>query len=390
MPVIGVTGTNGKTTTAYLLHYLIQSSWRRCGMVGTVEYRIGDEVRPAPHTTPESAELQELLAEMRDSDCRAAVMEVSSHGLVQHRVDAVRFAAGIFTNLTQDHLDYHKTMDAYFAAKRMLFEKIDRQRGGGALIVNSDDRFGAKLAKTEFPNSKMTTFGQGAHCDFQAGMIRSDFHGTQFQLSVKGRKLLVKLPLIGHFNVYNAVGALAAAQAIDLNLRESLHHLESAPQVPGRLESVGAGRQINYRVYVDYAHTPDALENALKTLRDLRPKRIITVFGCGGDRDRAKRPQMGAVVDRLSDVAILTSDNPRTEDPGQIIADTKAGIASGRVLVIEDRREAIAEAIKHAGPREIVLIAGKGHEDYQEIDGVRHHFDDREEARNCIAAKAES
>jgi len=390
LPVVGVTGTNGKTTTAFLLHHLIQSSWRRCGLIGTVQYQVADEVLTASRTTPESADLQALLAEMRDEDCRAAVMEVSSIGLDQRRVDAMRFAAGIFTNLSRDHLDYHRSMDDYFAAKRLLFEKIDGQQGGGAMVINRDDRWGEKLARADFPNSKVITFGQGVHCDFQFGAVRSDFNGTRFQLSMQGRRLLVKLPLIGHFNVYNALAALGAAYALDLNLRESIRHLESAPQVPGRLESVGAGRQINYRVYVDYAHTPDALENALKTLRDLRPNRIITVFGCGGDRDRAKRPEMGAVVDKLSDAAILTSDNPRTEDPSRIIADTKAGMASGRVLVMEDRREAIREAINHARARDIVLIAGKGHEAYQEINGIRHEFSDRGEARNAIAARAEA
>lgn len=392
MPVVGITGTNGKTTTAFLIHHLMESSWHRAGLIGTVRYQIGDEVREAPHTTPESSDLQALLAEMRDADCRGAVMEVSSHGLAQHRTDAIRFAAGVFTNLSQDHLDYHKTMENYFAAKHLLFEQIEAQgetgREAPALIVNRDDRYGERLAKETFPHTRQITYGMGALCDFRAVNPRIDFNGMQFQLAMDGRQMLVKLPLIGRFNIYNALAALATAHAIGLNFREAVHHLESAPQVPGRLESV-ADRQINYRVYVDYAHTPDALENALKTVKDLKPRRLIVVFGCGGDRDRTKRPLMGAAAERFGDLAILTSDNPRTEDPEAILAQTREGMKSSRVLVIADRRAAIAQAIKLAGERDIVVIAGKGHETYQEIDGVRHPFDDRQVARQCIIDKAE-
>ncbi len=391
-PVVGITGTNGKSTTAFLLHYLMAASWYRAGLIGTVHYQIGEETRDAPHTTPESADLQALLAEMREAECRGAVMEVSSHGLAQRRVAEVRFAAGIFTNLSQDHLDFHRTFDAYFAAKRMLFEQISTQGESGkdapAVIINRDDRYGERLAKESFPYTRMITYGMGALCDFKANNIRMDFNGTQFTLSMQGRQLLVKVPLIGRFNVYNVLAVLAAAHAVGLNFREAVKHLETAPQVPGRLESA-SDRQINYRVYVDYAHTPDALENALKTLRELKPRRLITVFGCGGDRDRGKRPLMGGVAERLSDLAIVTSDNPRTEDPEEIIQQTVAGMGAGRAKVIADRREALAQAIRLAGERDIVLIAGKGHESYQEIDGVRHPFDDRKVARQYIAAKAE-
>ena len=392
LPVVGVTGTNGKSTTAFLVHHLMESSWHRAGLVGTVHYQAGDTLLEAPRTTPESTDLQALLAGMRDADCRGAVMEVSSHGLVQKRVHAVRFAAGIFTNLSQDHLDYHRNMEAYFQAKRLLFEQIDDQGESGknrpALVVNRDDRYGERLAKEEFPCSRLVTYGMGAQCDFRAGNVKMDFNGTQFSLSMQGRQVLVKTPLIGRFNVYNTVAALAAAHGIGLNFREAIKHLEQAPQVPGRLESVG-GRKINFRVYVDYAHTPDALENAIKTLRDLQPRRLITVFGCGGDRDPMKRSLMGEVSDRLSDVSVLTSDNPRSEDPDLIIEQTLEGMKSGRTLVRSDRREAIAEAIRGADERDIVLIAGKGHETYQEIEGTRHPFDDRKVARQYIAAKAE-
>lgn len=391
--VVGVTGTNGKSTTAFLIHYLMAASWFRAGLIGTLHYQIGDSIQEAPHTTPESVDLQGLLADMVEAGCRGGVMEVSSHGLVQKRVKNVRFAAGIFTNLTQDHLDYHRTMDAYFEAKKILFDQISAQGEQGkdapAIIINRDDRYGERMMKLTFTNTRMVTFGQNANCDFKASNVRMDFNGTQFTLSIEGRQMLVKTPLIGRFNVYNALAALAAAHSIGLNFREAVKNLETAPQVPGRLESV-ADRQINYRVYVDYAHTPDALENALGTLRELKPRRLITVFGCGGDRDKTKRPLMGAAAEKFSDFCIVTSDNPRTENPEEIILQTKSGMKKiDRLQVIEDRRAAITRAIDLAGERDIVLIAGKGHETYQEINGVRHEFDDCKIARQVIAAKAE-
>ena len=392
--VAGITGTNGKTTTAYLLHHLLKSAWRRCGLIGTIGVETGEQWLSASLTTPESVEIQKLLAQMRDEGCRGAVMEVSSHGLEQHRVDGVRFSVGVFTNLSQDHLDYHGDMEAYFAAKKKLFDLVvERQRSGVAgsesvVVVNSDDRFGMQLTGMEFPGVKLVTYGMKGGCDFRAIDIRSDLNGTVFQLEISRRSMLVRIPLIGRFNVYNALAALAAAYGLNLNLREAVANLADAPQIPGRLESVG-GRQINFRVYVDYAHTPDALEKALKTLRELNPAKIITVFGCGGDRDSEKRPLMGRVVDQLSDEAFVTSDNPRTEEPDKIIGEVVSGMTQGRYEIIEDRRAAIRAAIDLAGSRDIVLIAGKGHEDYQEIDGTRHPFDDRVVARQFIAATVE-
>ncbi len=392
--VAGITGTNGKTTTAFLLNHLLKCAWRRGGLIGTVQYEVADEIRPAPLTTPESVEVHALLAEMRDAGCRSAVMEVSSQGLVQHRVGGVRFDVGVYTNLSQDHLDYHGTMEQYFAAKRMLFEQIEARQGVAkhgivpAMVVNRDDRFGERLAKAEFPNTRLLTYGMGAHCDFRAINPVSDFSGTRYQVEANKRSFLLTLPLIGRFNVYNSLAALAASYALGLNLRESVRNLAECPQVPGRLESVG--QHLNFRVYVDYAHTPDALEKVLETVRELKPKRLITVFGCGGDRDKAKRPLMGAAVQRVSDVAIVTSDNPRTEDPAAIIRDIEAGMTKGRYAAIVDRREAIYEAITRAGEKDIVLIAGKGHETYQEIGGVRHDFDDRKVALNAIASRPPS
>ena len=387
--VIGVTGTNGKTTTAYLIHHLLQSILHRAGMIGTIQYSTGDAVIEAPHTTPESTDLQRLFREMRNADCRGMVMEVSSHGLAQKRVAGVSFDVGIFTNLTQDHLDFHHTMDSYFASKRLLFEQMDQDtHKQGVAIINADDVYGDRLNKTHFGHLKKFTYGRSVGADFRASEIRSDFNGTQFKLSFKERQFLVRIPLIGSFNVYNAVAAIAAGYAIGLNLREVISKMADAPQVPGRLEVVN-GRQINYRVFVDYAHTPDAIINVLNTLRDLKPARIITVFGCGGDRDVSKRATMAAAAESGSDICILTSDNPRTEDPRSILQDAAKGFLGTGFEVVEDRRVAIKRAIGLAGERDIVLIAGKGHETYQEINGVRHDFDDRRVASGFINERSE-
>lgn len=389
LPVVGVTGTNGKTTTSYLVHHVMQSILHRAGLMGTIFYSTGDKLVEASHTTPESTEVQRLLREMVDSACRGVAMEVSSHGLAQHRVTGVSFDVGIFTNLTQDHLDYHRTMEEYFAAKCLLFEQMDADTSKeGTAIINLDDIYGDRIMKMRFGRLRRLTYGRGANADFQAAEIRSDFNGTQFKLTFRERQFLVRIPLIGDFNVYNSVAAIAAGWAIGLNLREVVSKMADAPQVPGRLELVG-GRQTNYRVFVDYAHTPDAIRSVLKTLRALSPRRIITVFGCGGDRDSTKRPLMAAAAEEGSDLCILTSDNPRSEDPRKIIADAARGFMKGGHEVQEDRREAIRRAINLAGERDIVLLAGKGHESYQEIEGVRHDFDDRKIAAGFIAKKAE-
>jgi UDP-N-acetylmuramoyl-L-alanyl-D-glutamate--2,6-diaminopimelate ligase len=395
--VVGITGTNGKTTTAFLTHHVVRESWRRCGMMGTVFCDNGESQQVASNTTPESLEVHGLLGEMRDNACRAAIMEVSSHGISQHRASAVRFRVGVFTNLTQDHLDYHKTFENYFAAKRMLFEQIEQQsseaglkkRDRPTLVINGDDKYGRRLVDADFPHTQIVTYGQGLNCDFRVSSIRSDFNGTTYQLEIRNqRSMLVRLPLIGRYNVMNATAALAAAQGLGLNLREAVKNLQGSPQVPGRLEAVEPSRTA-YKVYVDYAHTDDALINALQTLRELRPARIITVFGCGGDRDRKKRPLMGKAVEENSDVAIITSDNPRTEDPEAILRDIKNGMKGKAHVTIADRDEAIREAIRIARVRDIVLIAGKGHEDYQEINGERIQFDDRVAARHAINDRIE-
>lgn len=388
-PVVGVTGTNGKTTTTYLIHHLMTSILRRAGLIGTIQYSTGDEILDSPHTTPESPDLQHLLREMRDSDCRGVAMEVSSHGLAQKRVVGTSFDVGVFTNLTQDHLDYHVDMKGYFASKQILFEQMESDRfKEGAALINIDDIYGERLAKKAFSRIRKYTFGLSPNADFRASDIRSDFNGTRFKLTVKDREMLVRIPLIGAFNVYNAVAAIASASLVGLNLREVVARMAEAPQVPGRLEAVG-GRQTNYRVFVDYAHTPDALVNVLEVLRALQPNRIITVFGCGGDRDISKRAPMAAAAEAGSDFCILTSDNPRTEDPKKILDDATEGFSKKEFECVEDRKSAIQKAILMAEERDIVLIAGKGHEPYQEINGVRHDFDDRRVARSFINQKAE-
>jgi UDP-N-acetylmuramoyl-L-alanyl-D-glutamate--2,6-diaminopimelate ligase len=377
----GVTGTNGKTTIGFLLHHLLNSAHMRAGLLGTVLYDLGGEQIPATHTTPESLEIQQLLSTMRDNGCRAAALEVSSHALAQDRVHGLQFAAAIFTNLTQDHLDYHGTMEEYFRAKSLLFQSV-ADAGTGQMIINADDSWGRKLITKFASTGRVTGYGYGVGIDFRATDVRYDLTGTSFELTARGRSFLVKLPLIGDFNVYNSLAAIAAAHALGLNLRESINHLKEAPQVPGRLERVTEGGRMH--VFVDYAHTPDALVNVLRTLRALRPQRIITVFGCGGDRDRTKRAKMARAAEEGSDICVLTSDNPRSEDPSVIIADARAGFTRPGHHEIVDRREAIYTAIQNAWDGDIVLIAGKGHETYQEVHGQRTPFDDRRIAKQCL------
>jgi UDP-N-acetylmuramoyl-L-alanyl-D-glutamate--2,6-diaminopimelate ligase len=383
LSLAGVTGTNGKTTTAFLMHHLLNRGQQRAGLLGTVFYDIGGEQVPATHTTPESLEIHALLNQMVQRGCRACALEVSSHALDQDRVYGLPFAAGIFTNLTQDHLDYHRTMEAYFEAKVKLFDIIAAQPKG-SLIVNSDDSWGRKLIQRFEHTQRVLKFGFGVHADYRAVNPRYDMMGCTFELELKNRSFLVRLPLIGDFNIYNALGALAAAHSMGLNLRETVNHLKTAPQVPGRLERVTS--EVNrFQVFVDYAHTPDALVNVLKTLRALKPGRIITVFGCGGDRDRSKRPLMASAAEAGSDICVLTSDNPRTEDPQSILKDAAKGFARPKGhAIIEDRRAAIHAALDGARPGDIVLLAGKGHEDYQDIQGKKHPFDDRRVARQML------
>jgi UDP-N-acetylmuramoyl-L-alanyl-D-glutamate--2,6-diaminopimelate ligase len=384
LKMAGVTGTNGKTTTTFLIQHICENAGLRCGLIGTVRYQIGERILPAARTTPESLDLQELLAQMVNAGCRATAMEVSSHALAQDRTRGLEFDVAVFTNLTQDHLDFHGTMENYFQAKARLFSQLAEQqkKRKSVAVVNIDDRYGEQLLGKIDKKVPVITYGMGARADFRASNYRMEFGGTSYQLDARGKSYLVRIPLIGRFNVANSMAALAAANALGVGLRDAIVSLGKSPQVPGRLERLPAKRQ--FRVFVDYAHSPDALVNVIKTLRELEPQKLIVVFGCGGDRDREKRPLMGQVVDRNADQAIITSDNPRKEDPEKIIAEVEKGFRSNRYEKIVDRTEAIERAISLAQPRDIVLIAGKGHEAYQEFADHTIPFDDIQVARRAI------
>ncbi|MCE9518926.1 MAG: UDP-N-acetylmuramoyl-L-alanyl-D-glutamate--2,6-diaminopimelate ligase [Verrucomicrobia bacterium] len=385
--VSAVTGTNGKTTTAFLIHHLLNAAHVRCGLIGTISWDTGaGKSITATHTTPESLELQGLLAQMRDNGCRACSMEASSHALHQHRMDAVQVSAAIFTNLTQDHLDYHGSMEDYFKAKVRLFE-MAAERPEGKLIINIDDKWGRRLAEQFENHPGLRRYGFTIGADYRASDARCDTSGTSYELEHKDRSLLVRLPLVGLFNVHNSLGAVVAAHMLGCNFRESVTALKDAPQVPGRMERVTDRER--FKVFVDYAHTPDGLINALGSARALRPTRIITVFGCGGDRDRTKRPLMARAVEEGSDICILTSDNPRTEDPIQIMEDARKGFSRQTHALVADRREAIKQAMLNARDGDLVLIAGKGHETYQDIEGVKHPFDDRKVGRGYLNLRKE-
>src|SRR5438876_2456400 len=384
LKLAAVTGTNGKTTTTFLTKHICEAAGLRCGLIGTVRYEIGERVLPAIRTTPESLDLVELLAQIRDAGCRAAAMEVSSRALAQDRTRGLEWNVAVFTNLTQDHLDFHGTMENYFEAKTKLFIGLvnQEQKRKPVAIVNLDDRYGQQLLDKIDKRIAVITYGMGTRADFRASNYRAEFSGTSYQLDAQGKSYLVRLPLIGRFNVTNSVAALAAANALGINLRNAVFSLAKSPQVPGRLEMVPAKRQ--FQVFVDYAHTPDALGNVLKTLRELEPERLIAVFGCGGDRDRQKRPLMAEMADRLADYSIITSDNPRKEDPNAIITEIEKGFRSNRYEKIVDRTQAIDRAVALARARDIVLIAGKGHENYQEFADYTIPFDDIQVARRAI------
>ncbi len=384
LKMAGVTGTNGKTTTTFLLKHICEAAGLRSGLIGTVRYEIGERVLPATRTTPESLDLQELLAQMAGAGCKAAMMEVSSHALAQERTRGLEWDVAVFTNLTQDHLDFHQTMENYFESKARLFTGLKNQpnKKGASAVINIDDPHGEKLVSRLGDDVPVITYGMGARADFRASNYRAEFSGTSFQLDARGKIYLVRVPLIGRFNVMNAMAALAAAHSLGVSLREAVLSLAKSPQVPGRLEMVPAKRQ--FQVFVDYAHTDDALLNVLKTLRELGPNRLIVVFGAGGDRDKQKRPLMGRVADQNADYSIITSDNPRKEDPLAIIADVKKGFRSSNFETVADRAEAIARAIALAQPRDIILIAGKGHEAYQEFADHTIPFDDRQMALRAL------
>ncbi len=390
LALAGVTGTNGKTTTAFLIHHIMKTAWHRAGLLGTILVDDGERREPAKHTTPGSIELSALLSRMRDNGCRGVAMEVSSHGIHQKRISAIGFDACVFTNLTQDHLDYHGTLEAYYQAKAEWFHALAADPLGKkpVAVINTDDAHGRDLAVSLDGRMPVIRYGFNVHCDFRANNFRQNPRGMEFELAAKGKTFLVRAPLIGRFNVYNLLAALAAANGCGIRPREAVAALANAPQVPGRMENVGnAG---GATVFVDYAHTPDALENACRTLRELDPRRLITVFGCGGDRDTGKRPLMASAAARHSDACVITSDNPRSEDPLAIIREVEAGMGGMGHLSIPDRAEAISHAIKNSLSGDIILIAGKGHETTQQFAGHTIDFDDRKHASKALRERAQA
>ncbi len=377
LKIIGVTGTNGKTTTTYLLKSILEASGEKAGLVGTVEYKIGDEMMPAPFTTPESLELQGLFDAMVKKSCRAAVMEVSSHALALDRVYGLGFQLALFTNLTQDHLDFHGSMDAYFNAKKTLFDGLDEN---SIAVTNADDERGLSIVAST--KARRVTYRVEKRGDVPAYDVKTGTDGIKFTARHEGEKTTISSPLTGRFNVYNLLGATASALALGISTSAIQTGIERVRSVRGRFERIDSGR--GWSAIVDYAHTPDALRRALEAIRELlpqdKPGKIITIFGCGGNRDREKRSQMGRIASELSDITIITSDNPRNEDPEAIIEEIRRGVReSAKTMDIVDRREAIQAGLKMARQGDVVLIAGKGHEAYQILGDKRIHFDDREE-----------
>ena len=390
--VIGVTGTNGKTTTTYLIKSILQSWGKESGLIGTVRYLIKDREYPAFHTTPEAPEFQGLLREMVSSGCTHIVAEVSSHALSQKRVDYTRFSTAAFTNLTRDHLDFHGTMENYFSAKKRLFTELLTRGGTG--VINVDDEWGGRLFYELQGTRHLVTYGLNSRADINAVDIVNSFSGVSFLLKMRGKGVEeMHSSLVGIANVYNVLAAVAVSLSVGTPIEVAAEGVRSVMPVPGRLEKVEAGQNQNFLCLVDYAHTPDALERLIEMMRSISRDwghngKIITVFGCGGNRDRGKRPLMGEIATRESDHVILTSDNPRMEDPSEIIKEIVLGVVSDNYITVPDRSEAIQKAVKMANRGDVVIIAGKGHEDYQEVKGVRYPFSDRALAREAIRDSA--
>ncbi|MGC2062640.1 MAG: UDP-N-acetylmuramoyl-L-alanyl-D-glutamate--2,6-diaminopimelate ligase [Thermodesulfovibrionales bacterium] len=375
--VIGVTGTNGKTTTTYLIKSILEQWGKKVGLIGTIQYMIGQEASAASHTTPESPEFQRLLHEMRAAGCTYAVAEVSSHALAQRRVDATVFRTVVFTNLTRDHLDFHKTMEDYFLTKARLFNRL--LSDDGRVLINYDDDYGRRIWED---GNRGYSFGLDAAAEIRAEEIRNTPAGLRFTIRIQGHGHAVESSLIGLHNVYNILAAIGAGLSVGVPMEVILKGISSAGNVKGRFERVDAGQQ--FLAVIDFAHTEDALERTIQTARALTKGRVITVFGCGGDRDKGKRPRMGEVATRLSDLVIITSDNPRSEDPEAIIRDIETGAVRKNYLVEPDRKEAIRLAVREARKDDLLLIAGKGHEEYQEMGGKKQDFSDREVLQETI------
>ncbi len=381
MTLIGVTGTNGKTSVTWLLKQVLENvTGNKAGLIGTMVNLIGDEVIPTERTTPESFDLQGLFARMRHAGCRYAIMEVSSHAIALHRVGGIHYDVAAFTNLTEDHLDFHKTMEAYCDTKAELFTRC------GKAVLNQDDSWFDRIKGTS--TCPVITTSVKAQADLYAKDVELLSDGIRFTAVSEGKETAIRLPIPGRFTVYNVLTVLGIVKALGIDLDAAAKALEKVQGVKGRVEVVPTPGQ-PYTVLVDYAHTPDGLENVIRSVRDLCKGRIITVFGCGGDRDPIKRPIMGRIGVELSDVAVITSDNPRTEDPDAIIEDVLAGVTPemGQYITIADRRQAIRHAMDMAQENDIIILAGKGHENYQEIHGVKHHLDEREEVAAHLKEK---
>ncbi|MBU1356143.1 MAG: UDP-N-acetylmuramoyl-L-alanyl-D-glutamate--2,6-diaminopimelate ligase [Candidatus Edwardsbacteria bacterium] len=377
LDMIAVTGTAGKTTTTYLLRSIMETAGRRTGLLGTINYWIRDRKFSAPNTTPESLDLQDLLFRMVSAGADTAIMEASSHGIELDRVAGINFSTAVFTNFSQDHLDFHGDMESYLKSKLKLFQNL---WGGATAVINLDDPAAGRVR--EAVRTKTLTFGIDSQADITADNIISTPQGSKFGLKISDRAIEINLAVAGRHNIYNALAAAAAALSCGIPLEEIRSGLEKISSVPGRFEPVNLGQ--DFSVIVDYAHTPEELEHLLNAARELKPQRIIAVFGCGGDRDRSKRPLMGRAVAKNSDIVVVTSDNPRTEDPDQIINDILPGLSGREYILLPDRKEAIYKSIELAQKGDMVIIAGKGHEDYQILNAAKIHFDDREIAGEAL------
>lgn len=384
--MVGVTGTNGKTTVTHLIEQILQFAGHRTGLLGTIGKRIAGQTEEVANTTPEAVELHAIIHGMVEQECRYGIMEVSSHALELGRVAGVRYHIAVHTNLTQDHLDFHGTMENYRAAKGKLFSRLGNTFGDNRsemsyAVLNADDenwQYFAEQCAGEF-----VTYGIDETADVRASDVRVSADGVSFRVHSFAGETSLHLQLTGRFNVYNALAAISVGLLEEIPLEDIVRALEHVKGIPGRLERVQAA--VPYTVLVDYSHTPDSLENALKTVREFAEGRVVTVVGCGGDRDRGKRPIMAQVATDYSDLAILTSDNPRTEDPDQILDDMEAGVRNrANYTRITDRRTAIEQAVEGAGAGDIILIAGKGHETYQIVGRTKFHFDDREVAQEAM------
>ena len=384
LKVIGVTGTNGKTTVSFMVKHILEAAGIHAGLLGTIRYEIGDRVLPAQRTTPESSEIQAFMAQMIRAGCEACVMEVSSHALAQKRVHGVDFDLGIFTNLTQDHLDFHGDMESYYEAKKQLFTSIQAGTKPGAAVLNIDDSFGSRLAR-ETSAEVQLTYGLDEAAKLRATEFQLGHGATTFTAETPAGRFAVTMPLIGRHNIYNALAAIGAGLALRVPIAKIQSALRTMPPVPGRLERVAAGQP--FSVFVDYAHTEDALQHVLRTVREITPGRVLLAFGCGGARDTDKRAKMGKVAALLADHTIITSDNPRRESPASIAAQIETGfraIRSDQFAVELDRAQAIRQLLRLAQPGDTVLIAGKGHETYQEFEDTVVPFDDRVHALEAL------